>query len=197
MSARPDCGAAERLAGAIAIGEAGDAERERYRGHLAGCPACVNALGGEREIERVMRYVVRARDDERWEPDLRGALRRERRPRYAWGLVSALAAAVVIAIAGVRATERPQPPSATKTNVAVQEARALAALNTQTAPRQQGRAESLAVGGAAFAATVELNVNERGVPVRCTVAKSSGNAILDRSMCRAVMRSHYTLNAPK
>ena len=193
MNERPDCGTAERLAGAIALGEAGDAERETYRNHLAGCPGCLNALGGERAIERVMTRVAHARDSERWEPDLRAALGRARRPRYGWGLASALAAAVVIALAGVRVAERPQPPAPAQRS----EARALAALNTQTAPHREGRAESLTVGAPAFSATVELNVNERGIPVRCTVARSSGNAVLDRSMCRTAMHSRYTLNAPK
>ncbi|HET6275415.1 MAG TPA: hypothetical protein VFE16_05700 [Candidatus Cybelea sp.] len=197
MNERPGCGAAERLAGAIALGEAGDAEREIYRSHLAGCPGCLNALGGERAIERVMTHVAYARDSERWEPDLRAALGRARKPRYGWGLASALAAAVVIAFAGMRMADRPQPLPPTPRSASVQEAHALAALNTETAPHREGRAESLSVGASAFSATVELNVNERGVPVRCTVARSSGNAVLDRSMCRTAMHSQYTLHAPK
>lgn len=197
MNERPDCGTAERLAGAIALGEAGDAERETYRSHLAVCPGCLNALGGERAIERVMTRVAHARDSERWEPDLRAALRRARRPRYGWGLASVLAAAVVIAVAGVRVAERPQPSLPMQRGVAVAETHALAALNTQTAPHREGRAESLSVGAPTFSATVELNVNQRGVPVRCAVARSSGNAVLDRSMCRTAMHSHYSLHAPK
>ncbi len=65
------CGRAETLAGAIALGEANETERKEYRAHVAACPSCLAANGGEREIERVMAVAVRARDEERWEPALR------------------------------------------------------------------------------------------------------------------------------
>jgi hypothetical protein len=74
MTSRADCTRAEGLAGAIAIGEAGEAERDAYRAHLAECARCLHELGGEREIERVMTAVGQARDDECWEPDLRSTL---------------------------------------------------------------------------------------------------------------------------
>ncbi|MGC1381272.1 MAG: hypothetical protein WA814_09675, partial [Candidatus Baltobacteraceae bacterium] len=80
MTSSAACARAEVLAGAIALNEAGDAEREEYRRHLAGCANCLASLGGERAIERVMSVVGEARDAERWEPDLRGGVRRLRRP---------------------------------------------------------------------------------------------------------------------
>lgn len=61
----------ETLAGAIALGEATDEERNEYREHIAGCAECLNALGGEREIERVAGTVYDARESEVWQPDLR------------------------------------------------------------------------------------------------------------------------------
>ncbi len=196
MSARTDCGTIERLAGAIAIGEAGDLERETYRSHLAGCARCLNELGGEREIERVMLGIARARDDERWEPDLRAAFARKTSRRFGWTAVAALAAAIAVVV-GVRAIEQPQPAPVAQRSVPAQEARAIAALSTQTVPHREGRAESLALGApATLAATLRVNVNARGIPVGCSVAKSSGNATLDESICRAAMRAHYKLNAP-
>jgi hypothetical protein len=195
MSAPADCGAAERLAGAIALDEACDAEREVYRNHLARCPQCVSQLGGERDIERVMTSVARARDDERWEPDLRPSLARNRSARPRWSAIAAIAAAAMVILV-VRVVEKPAS-TAPQPAVTAQETRSLAALGTQTAPHREGRAESLAVEPAAFSATVELNVNARGTPVRCAVAKSSGNAVLDRSMCRTAMHAHYALRPPR
>jgi TonB family protein len=62
------CTRAEVFAGAIALGEATAAEREQYRQHIAGCARCLEALGGERQIERVMERVASARDSETWAP---------------------------------------------------------------------------------------------------------------------------------
>ncbi len=62
------CSRTEILAGAIALGEATQTEREEYRKHIATCASCLNALGGEREIERVMSTIAHARDSETWEP---------------------------------------------------------------------------------------------------------------------------------
>ena len=64
------CNQAEVLAGAIALGEATDAERQAYRGHVATCSSCLRANGGEHEIERTIACVGRARADETWDPDL-------------------------------------------------------------------------------------------------------------------------------
>ncbi len=69
------CNQAEVLAGAIALGEATDAERQAYRGHVATCSACLRANGGEREIERTMACVGAARDGETWDPDLAAGVR--------------------------------------------------------------------------------------------------------------------------
>lgn len=74
------CERAEVLAGAIALGEASDAERDEYRGHIAACAPCLTSLGGEREIERVMDVVAQARDEETWEPAF-VSMRRE--PKFA------------------------------------------------------------------------------------------------------------------
>ena len=99
---RTDCARAETLAGAIALEEATDGERDAYRRHLASCARCVETLGGEREIERVMSVVAQARDQESWEPDLRNALRdrtRARRGAWTFGLgLGALALAVSLSI---------------------------------------------------------------------------------------------------
>jgi Gram-negative bacterial TonB protein C-terminal len=99
---RTDCARAETLAGAIALEEATDGERDAYRRHLASCARCVETLGGEREIERVMSVVAQARDQESWEPDLRNALRnRTRARRGAWTFgfgLAALALAVSLSI---------------------------------------------------------------------------------------------------
>jgi TonB family protein len=93
---RTDCARAETLAGAIALQEATDGERDVYRRHLASCARCVETLGGEREIERVMSVVASARDGESWEPDLRNALRdRSRARRGAWTFGIGLAAMAV------------------------------------------------------------------------------------------------------
>jgi len=69
------CDQAEILAGAIALGEASDAERQSYRGHVSTCAACLRANGGEREIERTMAQVAIARDGETWDPDLTALVR--------------------------------------------------------------------------------------------------------------------------
>jgi hypothetical protein len=84
---RIDCARAETLAGAIALNEANDGERDAYRGHLSACSRCLEAFGGELEIARVMSVVAQARDEESWAPDLRAALRdRTRMRRSAWRL---------------------------------------------------------------------------------------------------------------
>ncbi|HEY5340625.1 MAG TPA: TonB family protein [Candidatus Aquilonibacter sp.] len=62
------CARSEVLAGAIALGEATAAQRDDYRRHISSCTRCLDALGGERQIERVMARVVQARESEVWEP---------------------------------------------------------------------------------------------------------------------------------
>jgi hypothetical protein len=196
MMGRVDCTSAEELAGAIAIGEATDAERDAYRAHLAKCARCLRDLGGEREIERIMSVAARARDEERWEPDLRATFARRRTPRYAWGAVAAVAAAVALFV-GVRATERPKPAVPVHASISAQEAGALAALNTQSMPPREGRAESLVVGATTYSTAFEVNVDERGTPLRCAITKSSGDRALDESVCRAAMHQRYGSLKPR
>jgi TonB family protein len=79
----------EAIAGAIALGEAGEDERREYREHIASCAACLNALGGEREIERVASAVSAARDEEVWQPDVGDVVAtrmRRRSQRLRWTL---------------------------------------------------------------------------------------------------------------
>lgn len=87
----------EALAGAIALGEASDADRRRYREHIAGCADCLRSLGGEHEIERTTAVVGAARDSEIWAPELRNVfVARKRRPG---GLLNFGAGFVLTAIA--------------------------------------------------------------------------------------------------
>ena len=81
----------EKIAGAIALGEATDDERREYREHIAACSSCLQALGGEREIERVVSTVSSARESEVWEPDIRNVVasrmqRRSRSLRFGFGV---------------------------------------------------------------------------------------------------------------
>lgn len=94
-----DCTQAEVVAGAIALGEAGDAARDWYRRHLSECGRCVGDLAGEREIERTMSLVAAAREGESWEPDVRAALHQRARGKgRSWKFAfSAVAGAAVLA----------------------------------------------------------------------------------------------------
>ena len=81
----------DAIAGAIALGEATDAERHEYREHLASCRHCLRESGGEHEIERVASIVTFARESETWSPDLRNVVgsrmqRRARKLQYGLGL---------------------------------------------------------------------------------------------------------------
>jgi TonB family protein len=105
------------LAGAVALGEASDAEREQYRRHIAACRRCIAAFGGEREIERTANVVALARDGETWEPDLRGWMTaRQKRRAMTWRFgLSGIAAALAISL-GVHALvaanlSAPAPPA--------------------------------------------------------------------------------------
>ena len=191
MKSRADCTPAQELAGAIAIGEATEAERASYRAHIAGCAQCLEELGGEREIERVMATMVQARDAERWEPDLRRTFARRHSPRRAlrWGVAVAAVAAIGFALV---AMEKNASVTATQAKTSVQVAHAVAALNTQTGPRREGHAESLAVGSAIPLSTAfAVKVDRAGTPLQCTITKSSGNSALDRAVCRAALQVHY------
>jgi TonB family protein len=298
-----NCSRAEVLAGAIALGEASEAEREEYRQHIATCASCLGALGGEREIERVMAAVAQARDAETWEPLARRPGERARARAWRAGL-SVVAAAVVISFAvhalvatlmrppvepNVANVERttstfhvtpehrahvaPAPPVAPRIakaspaprsmvvvhNVVERHGSAVTQTTTQTtvvaqAPAPQitapasnvpiwrreeamplqhpaqpaattmpmltGHAESLAVaplttirdvvpigGDAAIkprpapiayaenaqgTTAFEVLVDERGVPAKCTITKSSGYLALDVSVCKAAMAARYS-----
>ena len=308
-----ECARAEVLAGAVALGEATDAEREEYRRHLSGCGRCVTTLGGERDIERVMGVVAQARDAETWEPDLRSALvarYRQRANHWRWG-ISGVTAAIVASIgihtflaAGIPATA-PAPPASTvaisyngmhvtlerrapaprraaqtvaaapadrqtvvvvhnvvtlhqapvhaapapapvvaaktetkpaapagglaaATTVAAgptaptqRDETSIAALRTSATAAPAARAESLAVfptatlirdvmpiggetaivprpseiayeEGAEGTTAVEVSVDERGTPTKCTIVKPSGYLVLDDAVCKAVMHAHYS-----
>lgn len=298
------CSRAEALAGAIALGEATDAERDDYRRHLAACSPCIAALGGEREIERTMAAVAAARDSEVWQPDLRAALRRpswvgRKAWRIAAGALAIVAIAAGVRVAAIRQSEpavtvafHPSPPVAVAMhraapaqhpahkNAAAAAAQAqatrmvvvhnvvtlkrpaparhgavasakravpvrgpaaeqaprevamrapsasdrqsVAALRTtqSTLPPDQ-HAESLAVAPQTLAVrdvaplggenalvpwlpaiaysenaqgttAFEVSVDERGVPVKCTITKASGYLVLDEAVCRAAMRARYS-----
>jgi TonB family protein len=291
-----DCSRAEITAGAVALGEASDTERDEYRRHLSGCRRCLGSLGGERDIERTMNLVAEAREVESWNPDVRVALReRAGAKRHAWRFaVAAVATGAVVALGihtfvpsakpGAQRIElarrapavtlaRPLPPvaaghdlvvlhnvvtlkrpplaavasphlaqnappahaapvarqrvaTAGTTIVAVvgpsqHDERSIAALRTVgTAPPVPEHAEAIAVlpatvvnhdvvpvGGesaivphpspiayyenAEGTAAFEVTVDERGLPVKCSVTKSSGYLVLDEAVCRAAMHARY------
>jgi len=195
MMTRCDCARAESIAGAIALGEADEAQRDAYRSHLATCELCRSDLGGEREIERVMATVGGAREAERWEPDLRAA-RMRRRARYGAWRWAAAAAAVVALIAGLRAIERhPGSTGVAQNTTATQAAaaRAVAALNTQTMPRREHEAQSLAFAPTASGTKeLKLRLVGRGASSRCVVVESSGSRALDEAVCAAALRTIST-----
>ncbi len=69
----------ESLAGALALGEATDADRRAYREHIASCTRCLTELGGEHELARTTATIVQARDGEVWDPQPGNVLRRRSR----------------------------------------------------------------------------------------------------------------------
>jgi len=300
------CSRAEILAGAIGLGEATEAEREEYRNHISTCASCLAALGGEREIERVMATIVQARDAETWEPIPRRAGERSRARVWQTG-AAVLAAAVAISFGvhtllatAVRApsiepkavavepvspfhialehrphvaaasvpvvkttatprsivvvhnvierrgdavtqttttqtttaqTEVAQAPVAQATapasNVpiwrrdeAMPVQHGLAQAAPTAAPVLGGRAESMAVTpvtvvrdvlplggdaaikpqpapiayaeGAQGTTAFEVQVDERGLPTKCTITKTSGYRALDVAVCKAAMAAKYS-----
>lgn len=104
----------EAIAGAIALGEASDAERLEYREHLTQCASCLRALGGEHEIERVAAAVGQARDAEIWKPEIRWDARmRARRHLRNAGFAAASALLISAAIPGAHALlQQASPPRA-------------------------------------------------------------------------------------
>lgn len=295
------CSRTESLAGAIALGEATQTEREEYRKHIATCASCLGALGGEREIERVMSTVAQARDSETWEPLPRRVASGSRARVWRTG-AAVLAAAIAISF-GVHAMvaavvrlpaiephvanvehattfhvaleQRPhvapaaQPPLAKPSpaprsmvvvhNVVERHGNKVTQTTTQTTevaeapiprvtapasnvpiwrrdeampsqrgaqaetsavPLLAGRAESIAVaplttvrdvvplgGDAAIkprpapiayaenaqgTTAFEVSVDERGMPTKCTITKSSGYLALDVAVCKAAMAARYS-----
>ncbi len=98
MMTQIDCERAEVLAGAIALNEADDAERSRYRAHLSRCAACVSSLGGERAIEATMQAVARARDAESWQPELVRPWQARRARTWTWAPLALVGALSVVVI---------------------------------------------------------------------------------------------------
>lgn len=95
-----DCTRAEVNAGALALGEASDAQRDEYRAHVARCAPCLQALGGERDIERTMQLMAHARDEESWSPQIGLSFAQPARiGRRAWQVGAAAAAVAVLALA--------------------------------------------------------------------------------------------------
>lgn len=310
-----NCARAEVLAGAVALGEATDHERDEYRRHVAACASCLRELGGEREIERVMETISQARASEVWDPvPLRAGERRARKVRFAWSMGASAAALAVLASLGIHsliaANARPvmladataaspqsafhvtlerrahlpapaiKPKSsqpgivvvhnvitlnqndkpgqkapvhttetvvakapaveatpavvarADSSNVPVwrrngalpQTTRSAASTTTvaraDTAPVLGGHAESIVVApsyivhdvvplggdtainprpapiayamGAEGTTAFEVTVDERGVPVKCTITKPSGYLVLDNAVCKAAMQARYS-----
>jgi TonB family protein len=304
------CSRAEILAGAIALGEATEAEREEYRNHISTCASCLAALGGEREIERVMATVAQARDAETWEPIPRRLGERTRARMRVWSAGAAVLAAAVALSFGVHvllatavrapsigpeavavehatpfhvtlerrphvaataapvvvAKATPSPPSMVVTHTVIERhGNKVTQTTTQTtttqtevaeapipqvtapasnvpiwrrdeampvehavtaqqpataAPVLGGRAESMAVTpvavvhdvlplggdaaikpqipaiayaeGAQGTTAFEVQVDERGNPVKCTITKKSGYLALDNAVCKAAMAARYS-----
>lgn len=189
MKTASNCTTAEILAGAIALGEAGDEQRHAYREHLSTCRGCLATIGGEREIERVINVVAQARDQEQWQPDVRRALARVPARRHGWKWGAGLAAAGALTVA-ILTTQRHAP--VVVRSVAMPDVVGVAALGTQTMPQREHRAESLAFTSAQAARatiTFEVRLDKQGKPSRCTIVKHSGRASLDAALCDAVMRA--------
>ncbi len=198
MKSGAGCTQAEILAGAIALGEASDAERHAYREHLSTCPRCVEAVGGEHEIERIVSFIALARDQERWQPDVRDSFTRPARARFGRPWAAGLAVAIVAALALI--LYRPHAPHVVTSaavpvhaQLAQPDARAIAALGTQSLPRREHRAESLAFtspDGMHRTITFEVRLDGHGRPTRCTIVNGSpDNGKLGASLCDAVMRT--------
>lgn len=96
------CRETEIVAGAVALGEATDTQREAYRRHIAACAACLSAYGGERQIERTMESVSHARNSESWDPDLVRLVRQKiAHPTRFWRAGFSVAAAAIIISVGL------------------------------------------------------------------------------------------------
>jgi hypothetical protein len=192
-----DCGQAEVLAGAIALGEAGDAERNAYREHLSVCRRCLVSIGGEREIERVMSVIGQAREQEHWQPQARSLFSRakSRGPFVRWS-AAVVAALLVVFVARQGYQSHPvvvnsvTPPAKTSVT-AEQEARVVAALGTQSVPKREHHAESLAFSArenAAQTITVKVSFDAAGKPTHCKGVHHASSQKLVATLCDMVMR---------
>lgn len=303
------CQRAEVLAGAVALSEADENEREEYRRHIAGCSSCLDELGGEVSIARIMDTVREARSSETWQPVLTSITsRNERRLRSAlrFGLSAAVIAVVaslgihalfatsigrmaatpgnpiVLNYDGTHITLEHRPTHTSKTHTVVVAAAThlvvvhnvitlkplapthagarptaeaktttttVVAENVATSPsiasnvpiwrrgeplpgarpaakanpaplKFEGRAESIALApsqtvrdvaplggesainpqppmiayseGAEGTAAFAVNVDERGMPVKCTITQSSGSLVLDDAVCKAAMKAKFS-----
>ncbi len=317
---KSQCSRCEVLAGAIALGEATPEERDEYRNHIATCASCLQSLGGEREIERVMATVGEARESETWEPAARRIGSRATRPFWRAGTaigVGVAALAISLALHTVLAASvhapvtiahrspapprhspvlrvaletrasmlppralsprvvkiKPSAPVVARTpaprfvsrgivvvhNSIIRHGNAITQTTTQTTmiadavpriavpaskvpvwrqyeamPLQKAtaaaapsptppvsyRAESIAVTqptlirdvvplggdaaidphppqiaydeGASGTTAFEVQVDERGTPVKCTITKHSGYLVLDDAVCKAAMKARYS-----
>lgn len=192
-----DCGQAEVLAGAIALGEAGDAERNAYREHLSVCRRCLVSIGGEREIERAMSVIGQAREQEHWQPQARSLFSRakSRGPFVRWS-AAVVAALLVVFVARQGYQSYPvvvnsvTPPAKTSVT-AEQEARVVAALGTQSVPKREHHAESLAFSArenAAQTITVKVSFDAAGKPTHCKGVHHASSQKLVATLCDMVMR---------
>jgi hypothetical protein len=185
-----DCKQAEVWAGAAALQEATQAELDAYRRHLASCGRCARELGGELELARIALHVARARDDERWSPDLRGAAGARAR-RVAWRWAAALVAVAFIAASAAWLVPKSHS-AARQSDLALMRAQAIAAIRTiPTGPMYAQRAESLALLKSGAAAAFVISVDRRGKALTCTITRSSGSAGLDHRLCRNALRGTY------
>ena len=289
---RTTCDRAETLAGAIALGEASEIERDEYRRHISACEPCLLSLGGERDIERVMETVAQARESEVWAPAPVRATVRRPRYRLAFGVGGGLLAAALVASFGIHAlvaasvkpvsivaqapVENAGAPfhvslekrSATPKRTVIRQAAPIVAVAPvavakpkpiapsivvvhnvitlkQSKPAQtmvvaqtthnegnvapvassappvlQGHAESIAVApsyiirdviplggvtainpkpapiayaqGAEGTTAFEVAVDERGIPTKCSITKTSGYLSLDSAVCKAAMAARYS-----
>ncbi len=146
-----DCLGAEALAGAIALREATDVERQAFRLHLTSCKRCVETIGGEHEIERIADSVAQARESERWEPALpkvtgKSASRLRRIPQWTGAVAAVAVIGLGIYTLAERAAEHPivvVQNVVTLARPTAQEKRSIAALSTQITPKSEQQAESL------------------------------------------------------
>ncbi|MFY9709381.1 MAG: hypothetical protein WAK88_04360, partial [Candidatus Cybelea sp.] len=158
---------------------------------------CLVSIGGEREIERVMSVIGQAREQEQWQPQARSLFSRakSRAPILRWS-AAVVAALLVVFVARQGYQNHPvvvnsvTPPAKTSVT-AEQEARVIAALGTQSVPKREHRAESLAFSArenAAQTITVKVSFNAAGKPTHCKGVHHANSQKLVATLCDMVMR---------